>query len=136
MLRTFVAAGWPGAILASPAAAQESPVIALADRYVAAIYQLFPGRRLDKRNFRRKMDLLGIPTPLKELSREGPSRPAGLYTFSARRFEAQGQGHHLPLLSRGVGCPVSKPRTLVRCRGEGIEQPEHCEDQLPCDSWR
>lgn len=33
------------------------------------------------------MDLLGIPAPLKELSREGPSRPARLCTFSARRFE-------------------------------------------------
>ena len=45
------------------------------------------GRALDKRNFRRKMDLLGILQPLKEWAREGRSRPAQLFAFSARRFE-------------------------------------------------
>jgi 8-oxo-dGTP diphosphatase len=51
------------------------------------VYEAILGRRLDKRNFRRKMELLGILTPLKGLSRKGASRPARLYTFSARRFE-------------------------------------------------
>jgi hypothetical protein len=33
------------------------------------------------------MELLDILTPLDEWAREGPSRPAQLYRFSARRFE-------------------------------------------------
>jgi 8-oxo-dGTP diphosphatase len=51
------------------------------------VYEAILGRTLDKRNFRRKLELLGILTPLKEWSREGPSRPARLYEFSAKRFE-------------------------------------------------
>jgi len=51
------------------------------------VYEAILGRALDKRNFRRKMELLDILTPLDEWVREGPSRPAQLYRFSARRFE-------------------------------------------------
>lgn len=51
------------------------------------VYETVLGRTLDKRNFRRKMALLGILTPLQEWTREGPSRPAQLYRFSAKRFE-------------------------------------------------
>jgi 8-oxo-dGTP diphosphatase len=51
------------------------------------VYEAILGRALDKRNFRRKMELLGILTPLDEWVREGASRPAQLYRFSARRFE-------------------------------------------------
>lgn len=51
------------------------------------VYEAILGRALDKRNFRRKMELLDILTPLEEWVREGASRPAQLYRFSARRFE-------------------------------------------------
>ncbi len=51
------------------------------------VYEAILGRALDKRNFRRKMELLDILTPLDEWAREGPSRPAQLFRFSARRFE-------------------------------------------------
>lgn len=51
------------------------------------VYEAILGRRLDKRNFRRKLDLLGVLTPLKQLRRQGPSRPAMLYRFSAAKFE-------------------------------------------------
>lgn len=51
------------------------------------VYEAILGRALDKRNFRRKMELLDILTPLEEWAREGASRPAQLYRFSARRFE-------------------------------------------------
>jgi 8-oxo-dGTP diphosphatase len=51
------------------------------------VYEAILGRALDKRNFRRKMDLLGILSPLKEWAREGRSRPAQLFSFSAKRFE-------------------------------------------------
>jgi 8-oxo-dGTP diphosphatase len=51
------------------------------------VYEAILGRPLDKRNFRRKMELLGILKPLQEWAREGRSRPAQLFTFSAKRFE-------------------------------------------------
>ena len=51
------------------------------------VYEAILGRTLDKRNFRRKMELLDILRPLKEWAREGASRPAQLFTFSAARFE-------------------------------------------------
>jgi 8-oxo-dGTP diphosphatase len=51
-----------------------------------AVYEAILGRRIDKRNFRRKIALLGIVTPLKELRGTG-RKPARLYRFSAKRFE-------------------------------------------------
>jgi 8-oxo-dGTP diphosphatase len=51
------------------------------------VYEVVLGRKLDKRNFRRKMALLGILKPLNEWIRDGPSRPAQLYRFSAKQFE-------------------------------------------------
>ena len=51
------------------------------------VYEAILGRTLDKRNFRRKMALLGILKPLDEWVRDGPSRPAQLYRFSAKHFE-------------------------------------------------
>lgn len=50
------------------------------------VYEAILGRQLDKRNFRRKLGLLGVLTPLKERIGEG-GRPAQLYAFSAKRFE-------------------------------------------------
>ena len=51
------------------------------------VYEAILGRALDKRNFRRKMELLEILRPLAEQAQDGPSRPAQLYSFSARQFE-------------------------------------------------
>ena len=51
------------------------------------VYEAILGRRLDKRNFRRKMELLKILEPLGEFRRAGISRPARLYRFSAGKFE-------------------------------------------------
>ena len=50
------------------------------------VYEAILGKKLDKRNFRRKMSLLGILKPLRE-HRRGGQRPARLYSFSAVRFE-------------------------------------------------
>jgi 8-oxo-dGTP diphosphatase len=49
------------------------------------VYEAVLGRQLDKRNFRRKMALLGFLKPLQEWVQDGPSRPAQLYRFSAPR---------------------------------------------------
>ena len=51
-----------------------------------AVYEAILDKRLDKRNFRRKMALLGILRPLREQRRSG-RRPAQLYRFLAPRFE-------------------------------------------------
>ena len=51
-----------------------------------AVYEAILSKRIDKRNFRRKIGLLGILTPLREWQRTG-RKPARLYRFSARRFE-------------------------------------------------
>ena len=50
------------------------------------VYEAILDKRIDKRNFRRKIQLLGILTPLRETRQTG-RRPARLYRFSARRFE-------------------------------------------------
>jgi 8-oxo-dGTP diphosphatase len=50
------------------------------------VYEAILGKPLDKRNFRRKIELLGILTPIKG-RRAGTTRPAQLYGFSARKFE-------------------------------------------------
>ena len=51
-----------------------------------SVYEAILAKRIDKRNFRRKIQLLGILTPLRE-SRATGRRPAQLFRFSARRFE-------------------------------------------------
>jgi 8-oxo-dGTP diphosphatase len=51
------------------------------------VYEGVLGRTLDKRNFRRKMGLLGVLKPLDEWVQDGPSRPAQLHRFSAKQFE-------------------------------------------------
>jgi 8-oxo-dGTP diphosphatase len=51
-----------------------------------SVYEAILGRPLDKRNFRRKIALLGILKPLKEWQRTG-RKPAQLFRFAAARFE-------------------------------------------------
>jgi 8-oxo-dGTP diphosphatase len=51
-----------------------------------SVYETILERRLDKRNFRRKITLLGVLKPLREWQRAG-RKPARLYRFSSERFE-------------------------------------------------
>lgn len=50
------------------------------------VYEAILGRALDKRNFRRKLGLLSILTPLNEYRSSG-RRPAQLFRFSQRQFD-------------------------------------------------
>jgi ADP-ribose pyrophosphatase YjhB (NUDIX family) len=50
------------------------------------VYEAILGKKLDKRNFRRKLSLLKILKPLSEY-RRGGQRPAQLYRFVVGRFE-------------------------------------------------
>ena len=51
-----------------------------------AVYEAILGKKIDKRNFRRKMAQLGILKPLKEWQETG-RKPAQLFNFAAKRFE-------------------------------------------------
>lgn len=51
-----------------------------------SVYEAILGRQLDKRNFRRKLALLGILKPLREWQHTG-RKPAQLFRFAAARFE-------------------------------------------------
>ncbi len=51
------------------------------------VYESILGRRLDKRNFRRKMELLDVLRPLPRVRTEGLRRPARLHRFDGKRFE-------------------------------------------------
>lgn len=51
-----------------------------------AVYEAILGKRIDKRNFRRKMALLEILKPLKEWQKTG-RKPAQRFQFAAERFE-------------------------------------------------
>ena len=50
------------------------------------VYESVLGKELDKRNFRRKIDLLDILDPLDEQRKQGASRPAQLFSLSEVRF--------------------------------------------------
>lgn len=50
------------------------------------VYEAILGKKLDKRNFRRKIDLLKILKPLQEYRHTG-KKPARLYRFVAAKFE-------------------------------------------------
>ena len=50
------------------------------------VYEAILGRKLDKRNFRRKLALLKVLKPVPDYRRTG-RRPARLYEFMANRFE-------------------------------------------------
>jgi 8-oxo-dGTP diphosphatase len=50
------------------------------------VYEAILSRKLDKRNFRRKLALLKILKPTSEYRRDG-RKPARLYRFVAARFE-------------------------------------------------
>jgi 8-oxo-dGTP diphosphatase len=51
-----------------------------------SVYEAILGRHLDKRNFRRKIALLGILKPLREWRHTG-RKPAQLFRFAVARFE-------------------------------------------------
>lgn len=51
------------------------------------VYEAVLGRKLDKRNFRRKMALVDTLKPLNEWVRDGPSRPSRLYRASTKHAD-------------------------------------------------
>ncbi len=50
------------------------------------LYEAILGVMLDKRNFRKKLFAIEVVTPLDEIRRDVPGRPAQLYRFDASRY--------------------------------------------------
>lgn len=53
-----------------------------------SLYEAVLGRPLDKRNFRKKLFSLGVVRALDEWKREGRGRPAQLFSFDRRQYDA------------------------------------------------
>ncbi len=51
------------------------------------VYEAILAKRLDKRNFRRKMEILKVLKPLGDVRRSGLKRPARLYVMRRTKFE-------------------------------------------------
>jgi 8-oxo-dGTP diphosphatase len=51
-----------------------------------AVYEAILNKKLDRRNFRKKLDLLGVLKPVSGWRKTG-RKPARLYSFSAKKFE-------------------------------------------------
>ncbi|PIN81545.1 NUDIX hydrolase [Candidatus Woesearchaeota archaeon CG10_big_fil_rev_8_21_14_0_10_30_7] len=50
------------------------------------LYEVILDKKLDKRNFRKKIDSLKLVEPTKETKMEGIHRPAKLYKFKSKKF--------------------------------------------------
>lgn len=51
------------------------------------MYEIVLGRKLDKRNFRKKLLSLGILADTKKMKQDVSHRPAKLYTFKRKMLE-------------------------------------------------
>ena len=70
--------------MADDVAAVHALAVRLALGELQTMYEAVLGRRLDRRNFRKKMLALGLLRPLGR-QRRGAHRPAALYGFRYRR---------------------------------------------------
>jgi 8-oxo-dGTP diphosphatase len=62
-----------------------------------SMYEVILGRRLDKRNFRRKLQFLDLVEPTGQLRSDGPGRPARLHRFHrVGFFHLRERGIHVP----------------------------------------
>ena len=50
------------------------------------VYEIVLNKKLDKRNFRKKMKSVGLVKKTSKKKMEGAHRPAMLYTFSEKRM--------------------------------------------------
>jgi 8-oxo-dGTP diphosphatase len=61
------------------------------------LYEHVLDRELDKRNFRKKIEELGILEKTRETKMEGAHRPAALYKFKTREFQPLAEKMHVLL---------------------------------------
>lgn len=62
------------------------------------LYQSLLGREIDRRNFKKKIDSLGILEKLDETVQAGPGRPARLFKFNRKKyFELKEDGYNFDI---------------------------------------
>lgn len=84
------------------------------------VYEVIIGRDLDKRNFRRKVELLGIVKPTREQRVSGTGRPAQLYRFVV--IEApEAIGAPEPLMSTQPAVQLARISPVLRRRGRVVQ---------------
>lgn len=80
------------------------------------VYEVILGRELDKRNFRRKVELLGIVKPTREQRASGTGRPAQLYRFVATEAP-EVIGAPEPLITAQPVVQIARVSPVLRRRG-------------------
>ena len=83
------------------------------------VYEVILGRDLDKRNFRRKVDLLGIVKPTREQRVSITGRPAQLYRFVATEAP-EAIGAPEPLIAAQPPVQIARVSPVLRRRGRVI----------------
>jgi 8-oxo-dGTP diphosphatase len=80
------------------------------------VYEVILGREIDKRNFRRKLDALGIVKPTREQRVSVSGRPAQLFRFVATEAP-ETVGAPEPLLAAQAPVHLARISPVVRRRG-------------------
>ena len=83
------------------------------------VYEVILGREIDKRNFRRKVELLGIVKPTREQRASITGRPAQLYRFVATEAP-EAIGAPDPLIATQTPVQIARISPVIRRRGRVI----------------
>ena len=83
------------------------------------VYEVILGRALDKRNFRRKVELLGIVKPTREQRDSGSGRPAQLYRFVATEAP-EAIGAPEPAMLTQPAMQLARLSPVIRRRGRVV----------------
>ena len=83
------------------------------------VYEVILGRELDKRNFRRKVELLGIVKPTREQRIAGSGRPAQLYRFVATEAP-EAIGAPEPAAAAQPAVHIARISPVIRRRGRVV----------------
>jgi 8-oxo-dGTP diphosphatase len=83
------------------------------------VYEVILGRELDKRNFRRKVEMLGIVKPTREQRASITGRPAQLYRFVATEAP-EAIGAPEPLVAAQPPVQIARISPVIRRRGRVI----------------
>jgi len=83
------------------------------------VYEVILGRDLDKRNFRRKLEQLGIVKPTREQRVAGSGRPAQLYRFVATEAP-EAIGAPEPAIAAQPVVQLARISPVLRRRGRAV----------------
>jgi 8-oxo-dGTP diphosphatase len=83
------------------------------------VYEVILGRELDKRNFRRKVELLGIVKPTREQRAAASGRPAQLYRFVATEAP-EAIGAPEPATTAQPTVQIARISAVLRRRGRVV----------------